>query len=79
MRGGIVAARILRLVASLQSVLRGILPLAVALAVAVNCIDAAAAPLASDRFESLHDNSDVPPPDGIAHLVRYYHPLEKAA
>lgn len=60
------AARIHRLVASLHTMLRGIAPLAVALAAVVLCLDAAAAPLAADRFESLHDNSDVPPPDAAA-------------
>lgn len=66
MRGCFVAARILRLVASPQSVLCRIMRLAVALAMVVNCASAVAAPLASDGFESLHDNSDVPPPDAAA-------------
>ena len=60
------AARIHRLVASLQSLLRGILPLVVALVAVVTCPAAAAAPLATVRFESLHDNSDVPPPDAAS-------------
>jgi len=67
--GGIVAARKQRLVATPQLLSRIILALALALAVSL-WSGTAVASLATERFESLHDNSDVPPPDAAAWVAQ---------
>ena len=69
MAGGIVAARKQRLVATPQLLSRIILALALALAVSL-WSGTAVASLATERFESLHDNSDVPPPDAAAWVAQ---------